>query len=204
MSGWRHAEQLRDDRADAAEVLGAARGALQSLGDAEHLDASWRSRADRPPRPTGANSRSAPASRRQLGVAGLLAGVALEVGALVELGGVDEQRDDDHDRTARGRARSARGDPRAARPSWGRGRSSGRRDGRARAPRAAHRRCGASSSTRCDLGAHRDCACTARCGCTQEMTWRKRIARLIWLGPVPLGIPVATCSSIQPRRTFGK
>ena len=37
--GQRHAQQLGHDRGDAAEVLGATDGALQALGQAQHLDA---------------------------------------------------------------------------------------------------------------------------------------------------------------------
>ena len=50
--GQRHAEQLRHDRADAAEVLGAARGALEPLGRRRAPRPPSRSPAGRPPRPT--------------------------------------------------------------------------------------------------------------------------------------------------------
>ena len=60
--GHRHSEQLRDDRAHAAEVLGAARGALEPVGQAEDLDGRREARADRPPRRT---ARTADRRRRR-------------------------------------------------------------------------------------------------------------------------------------------
>ena len=67
---------------------------------------------------------------RQRAVPALVARVRGEVGRLVELGRVDEQRDDDDVAFARVRAASATDGPRGRRPSSGPGRSSGpsRRD----------------------------------------------------------------------------
>ena len=89
-----HAEQLRDDGGDAAEVRGAADGALESLGDAEHLDGGGEPRrVDLLDRRREQQVGAGLGGERRVVL--LLARVAVEVGALVELGGVDEQRDDD-------------------------------------------------------------------------------------------------------------
>ena len=99
----------------------------------------------------GANSTSTPSARGERGVARLVARVGREVGGLVELRGVDEQRDDDLVALlARPRA-SAPGGRRGRRPSSARARRCGPRRVRAATWRGSRRWCGASSSGRRQL-----------------------------------------------------
>ncbi len=126
-------------------MRGPARPALEALGDAENLDRCREAlRVDL----LGRRREQEVGARRcgQLAVAGLVAGVAVEVAALVELRRVHEQRDDD-EIAVRARALDQREmpvvqrahrrhepDPQAAAA------------GRQRAARAARRRCAPPSS----------------------------------------------------------
>jgi hypothetical protein len=112
-----HVEELGDDRGHAGEVPGAADGALHRLADAGDGDRRGEAgRVDdlgrRGEQDVGAGLGG------QLGVAGLVARVGVEVGGLVELRGVDEQRHDDG-RAALARCRTeARWPVVQARPWW--------------------------------------------------------------------------------------
>jgi hypothetical protein len=93
--GDHHAQQLDHDCRDAAEMPRSAHLALERLaqvcdldgrGEARRIDLLG-SRREQEIRAGGAG---------EARVAGLVARIALQTGELVELGGVDEQRDDDH------------------------------------------------------------------------------------------------------------
>ena len=123
----------------------------------------------------------------QLGVALLVARVALEVAALVELRRVHEQRHDDAVALLRARGGSATGDRRAARPSSARGRS-----------RGPSRRAGASvARSPCDRahGPH------ARRGVVVAVVHRFRSSSLRI--PARLEMCTAGCSSGPSRESLG-
>ena len=88
-------EQLRHDRRDAAEVPGPSRLPLEALGDPEYLDCR-REAVGVDLLDPGREQHVGARLRSELGVALLIPRIAVEVAALVELRGVDEQRDDDH------------------------------------------------------------------------------------------------------------
>jgi hypothetical protein len=92
--GRHHVEQLRDDRRDPVEVGDAAVRALEVRGEPRDADGGGEAVGvdlldRRREEQVGARLRG------ELGVAGLVAGVAGEVRGLVELGRVDEQRHHD-------------------------------------------------------------------------------------------------------------
>ena len=92
--GSDHAQQLGHDRADprkcAAPRTSPSKRSVTPRTSTEVANpAGYTSSAD------GANSKSAPARSASARSSRLAAGIALQVGALVELGRVDEQRDDD-------------------------------------------------------------------------------------------------------------
>ena len=93
--GLDHVEQLRDDGADAGEVARAAVRALEDL--AEALDDHLRARAGAVDLVLlGCEQDVGAVPLGDVAVAALVARVGLEVARVVELRGVDEQRDDDH------------------------------------------------------------------------------------------------------------
>ena len=93
--GRDHVQELRHDGRDAAEMGCAAHGALQAIGQAKHLDGGGEAgRIDL--LGGGREQQVGPSRCGQLAVALLLAWIAVEVGVLVELRGVHEQRHDHH------------------------------------------------------------------------------------------------------------
>ena len=109
---------------------------------------SCRSRAGRPRSAAGANSRSTPSASASCGVALLVARVGVQVLARAELGRVDEQRHHHHVALLAGAAEQ--GEVTVVEGAHGRHQPDrcARRAARARAPRAARRRCGSSSYPR--------------------------------------------------------
>ena len=93
--GQHRAQQLGDDRCDAAEVSAAPHGSLEAVGQsAEHLDARREAVGVKLGHRRREQQRAAGLGG-QPRVLGLVARIAGQVGRLVELRGVDEQADDD-------------------------------------------------------------------------------------------------------------